>query len=448
MHFRKLIHGGAAIGMVVVSVGPVANAAPLTPGNLLVTRAVGGSGTYDVNTGQMSTPTALTGSGTAATVVLDEYTTTGTFVQSIVMPNVNVAIGQPAGNRALTFSGTQNNEGAITLSQNGQYFVFAGYNQTAGVAGTNAAQSTAIERVVGLVDLNGNFNTTTALQDVANAQSVRSAYSTDGNDIWIGGSSGSNVTVNTVTTVSGGVHHTTLGNSISTQLTAGNTNQRILNGFNGQLYLSYNATTQTTRGVNAVGTGFPAPPTFGPSALATFTQLPGFSATTTPTPASETADDYWFKDANTLYIADQRTDGVNGGVQKWLFSDTNADLSPDTWVFQYNVTLGTQVGPTTGGNVGGHGLAGTIDELTGNAILFATTFDGAGLNTTKLIKLVDDGTQAGFASSLTVLANSPNNTTFATAFRGVEVIPVPEPATAAVLGGLGMLLLRTRRRES
>ena len=80
----------------------------------------------------MTTPAVLAGGGVAATVVLDEYTPAGVFVQSIPMPNVKVPIGDPAGNRALVFSGTQNNDGAITVSGNNQYFVLAGYNQTAG----------------------------------------------------------------------------------------------------------------------------------------------------------------------------------------------------------------------------------------------------------------------------------------------------------------------------
>src|SRR5262245_46196496 len=96
----------AGAGMVQFS-----NAAPITPGNLVVTRAVGGSGTYNTGTGTMTTATALTGGGVTATLVLDEYTTAGVFVQSIPLPNTNVPIGSPAGNRGLVLSGTQNNEG-------------------------------------------------------------------------------------------------------------------------------------------------------------------------------------------------------------------------------------------------------------------------------------------------------------------------------------------------
>lgn len=444
---QKRVFGCAAFALA-AAVSTVSIAAPFTPGNLVVTRGVGGSGTYDPVTGSMTTPTALAGSGMAATVVLDEYTTSGVFVQSVVMPNVQAS----SGNRALTFSGTQNNDGHITLSGNGQYLIITGYNQTAGVAGTNNVASGVVdangvltpnvERVVGVIGLDGSINTSTALMDAASSQPFRSAYSTNGVDIWVNGTSGGNLGTAPNQVVTAGIRYTTVGSVTSTQLTAGTTNMRVLNAFNGQLYISSNSTNAAQRGVNAVGTGFP---TSGGPALP-LTQQPGFNDATAPTPSLLTADDYWFKDATTLYIADQRNNG-NGGVSKWLFVDTTGDSSPDAWVFQYVVNLGAQAGPTTGANVGGHSLAGTVDPLTGQAILFATTFDGAGANRTQLVRLVDDGTQAGMAGSLTVLATSPDQLgNFATAFRGVEYIPIPEPTMLSLLSLGGFALLGRRRQ--
>src|SRR5262245_55133735 len=68
-----------------------AHAAAFVLGNLVVTRSIGGgvdTGGGEGSVGSITTPSALLGSGAAASVVLDEYTTAGAFQQSIGMPNV------------------------------------------------------------------------------------------------------------------------------------------------------------------------------------------------------------------------------------------------------------------------------------------------------------------------------------------------------------------------
>lgn len=84
--------------------------APFTAGNLVIYR-VGDGSTPLVNTGSV--------------VVLDEYTPSGTRVQSIVLPTT--ASGS---NKPLVASGTANSEGLLTRSADGRYLLLTGYGST------------------------------------------------------------------------------------------------------------------------------------------------------------------------------------------------------------------------------------------------------------------------------------------------------------------------------
>jgi hypothetical protein len=413
-------------------------AAPFTPGDIVVTRYIGG--TTGANEGAVGAPGSgpLLGSGQSCVVALDEYNSSGTLVQELFMPyNSSLLSGN---NKLFSGSGTQNTEGHITLSADGTHFIVAGYNFPAYVTGTNVASSaaTAVNRVVGVINMNGGIDTTTAMTDVSSGQAFRSATA-NGTDLWMNGTNGT-----TGNAAAAGIHYGVQGATTSTQVQAtSNGNHRQLKIFSGQLYLSNNSNTATIRGINTVGTGLPT------ATGAVLGQLPGFSDVTAPTPSNETADGFWFKDSTTLYIADDRNgatgsgnnDGANGGVQKWSFVDTNADTFADKWVMQYSVPMGLSL---VSGNVGAHGLAGFTD-LSGNAVLFATTFDGGGANSNRVVMLTDTGTQAGMAASFTIVATSAANS----AFRGVEVVPAnaPEPTTmVSVIGLAGMALLRRRGR--
>ena len=444
MHIRRATRGlkvvfGAALAAAagLLAAHEARAAIAFTPGNVIVTRAVGGTtGATEAAVGAPGSGPLL-GSGVTAAVFIDEYTPAGVPTgNSVVLPyNSTQATG---GNNILTFSGTQNGEGAITTSYDGQYFVLAGYKSPAFVAtattgGSNGAVATSVNRIIGLVDMNGVFDTTTALQDVSSAASFRSAFSTNGTDLWANGSNGGNVTVGPNTYTSSGIRYTTRGSTTSTQIQATSSNgHRVLNGFNNQLMLGNSGSPAANRGVNVVDTNFAGSTVPG----ATLTGLPGFSATTDQT------NDFFFADANTLYTTDIRTDGVNGGVRKFIFNSGTGN-----WEFKYNVTLGAST-TTAGANVGGAGLAGTVDGL-GNAVLYVTTFDGAGANTNRLDRLVDlisgstAADQANTAASLTVLATSAANS----AFRGVEIVPIPEPATVLSLVTTAGLAALSRRRR-
>ena len=94
--------------------------AQFNPGDLVVLRDGTGSG-------------ALSSAGTA--IFLDQYTTSGAFVNSQAIPTT--------GSPALVNSGTAASEGQLSLSANGQYLVLAGYNVAAGTTGVAGSASSA-----------------------------------------------------------------------------------------------------------------------------------------------------------------------------------------------------------------------------------------------------------------------------------------------------------------
>ena len=413
---------------VLVLCGAASFAAPITPGNLVLARATGGPN------GDGSQ--ALAGGGLAATIYLDEYTTSGVLVQSIKAPNVqNTTIGSQ---RGLTLSGAANTEGLLSLSGNGQYLVIGGYNQTANVAGTNgnasyneASPSTVVERVAGRMDLSGNWETSTAFVDAMSSQSIRSAYSPDGTNFYVTGNGGNGITVAGSAKTTNGIHLGVLGvntggTTLSTQLNPAGltTNNRQVLVYNGTVYVS-NA---NTSGTQAPGRGVDKIAFDSVNNDNRLFSLPGF-----PTAAGPAPDDFWFFNDTTLYLADARTDVTNGGIQKWTFDGTN-------WILQYTLGAGQlTTTATTPGPAGVHGLAGTTNG-NGNVVLFGTTFDGTGANQTKFFTVTDTGA----ASLVAVLGTSPTNS----AFRGIEYIPVPEPTSISMLA-LAMLgvAARARRRK-
>src|ERR1051326_5659150 len=331
-------------------------------------------------------------SSAATATFLDEYTPGGVFVQSIPLPTSLSGANQP-----LTLSGSATSEGFLALSQNGLYLTMGGYNAVPGTAGVTTATPTTVPRGIARISLNGTIDTTTSLTDAYNGSNIRSVTSTDGINFWTGGNGGSGQGA------TAGTRYTTLGSTTSTGLHSTTTNVRVVNIFNGQLYAD--SASGTFLGVGTVGTGTPT--TSGQS----YTELPGM-----PTSGTHSSYDFWFKDGNTLYVADDGSAASGGGIQKWT-------QSGGTWSLAYtllnNGTTTTSV----------RGLAGTVDA-SGNAVLYGTRGSA-------LISVTDTGAGSVGATLATAAANE--------AFRGVELLVVPEP-TIAPLTGFGLLALVLGRR--
>jgi hypothetical protein len=343
---------------------------PLTFGNLVVVRV--GDGTA-----------ALSNAATAT--FLDEYTSTGTLVQTIALPTAVNGLNQPFSN-----SGTATSEGFLNLSQNGVYLTLAGYATAPGPAAIATSPASVVPRVIARIDLGGGVDTSTTITDGYNgvppvppatsggtSGNIRSAATVDGTAYWCSG---------TGATAAAGVRYVQHGANTSLGLNAGApSNVRVAGIYNGQLYATSASTVYQS--VCAVGTGLPT--TIGQSVSV----LPGLPAASGPS-----AYDFWFADPQTLYIADDRatSGGGGGGVQKWVNSN-------GTWALQYILQ------PTTGCRA----VSGR--RVNGTTTVYATTANG------QLVSFVDNGV----GSPATVVATAPANT----AFRGLRVISKPSTLT-------------------
>jgi hypothetical protein len=338
--------------------------AAFTPGNLVIYRPGDG-----VNT--------LVGTGNE--VFLDEYTPSGTLVQSIGMPTT-----ANGANHQLIAGGTATAEGMLTRSEDGAYLVLAGYGRDIGLSGSLASTSpAAVPRVIGLVDWATNIDTTTALTDLpAGSSSPRGVTSSNGTDLWLAAQNN-------------GVYHATRGSSSSTQLHDALITTRYLNIFDGQLYLSGNTSSFK---LGTVGTGLPK--TGGQSV----NNLPNFPAT------SGSPYGFFFADLNP---------GVAGVDTLYVAADDTGALT------KYSLVSGNW---TSNGTVGvDNDYRGLTGVASGTTVTLYATRDNAGSADT-LVSLVDNsGYNGAFSGTPTLVATAAPNT----AFRGVALAPIAPNAPPA-----------------
>lgn len=358
---------------------------------------------------------------------------TGTFVNNdLALPS------SPLDSQRLTVSGSATSEGTITRSFDQRYLTLAGYNApvaATGVGGGSIATSSNVSggatpqytRTVGRVA----YDQGTVLNDVTSAYSnsnIRSAWTLDGTSYYIGGTSGTSVAnANT-----GGVRLLTPPVTTPTAQSTNQNNVRVVN-YNprGEVVVSAQSTTVTSNGLFLLTGG------------GTASQLPGFAAASGT--GNINAQDFWFADGNTVYIADEGsltgTTGTApnvktnlGGLQKWIFDGV-------TWSLAARFTGAGAVDDTstaateTALTAGLRGLTGVVNA-DGAVTLYATTAD----TLPKLVAFVDNGA-ATLSTPFYQLAVSATGT----AFRGVEFTPIPAPGAAALAALAGLAAARRRR---
>lgn len=331
--------------------------APFTGGNIVVYRV--GDGTSGINAG-----------GTK--IFLDEYTTAGALVQSILMPTTG---------QKLTMSGSYSMGGMLSLSADGSNLIVPGFNLDLG-----AATVPPLERSVGVVDYNGQLNSITTVTDNPENFPIISATSDNGTNIWFTGSRA----VEHKISGSPGASTKVLDFGSAGFFTAYSTIS------DGQLYIGqYGASTNK---IGKAGNGLPV--TSGQS----FAELPGIAGDIGPLQFAFADIEPALQGADVLYVASQASTG--GGIQKY-------SLVNGSWMS--NGVIGTAAERYSGL---------TIKASAGVVTVFATRRGGnsASVRGGQLVRLTDN---SGYNGTLTgtpdiIASVTPANTK---AFRGLALVP-------------------------
>ena len=337
-----------ALGAIIVPVvAHASTATAFTAGDLVVYRVGDGSTSLSSN---------------AAPVFLDEYSPTGTLVESVALPT-----GDSGTTHELTGSGSASSEGEITLSADGRYLLAPGYHQPVGTDNVSDTDDVTVARV----GADGSVDTSTMLSGFADGNNVRGATSTDGTSIWVSGAEK-------------GIGYTTLGSSTYTDLNDSNVRQVQVVG--GQLYTT---SAKDSIGVSTVGSGTPT--------------ASGQSLANLPGDPEDSGDPYNFVLLNlsggtspdTLYVSDNSA----GKIEKF-------SLVSGSWKAEGSKSVSNVV-DLTGSVVGGQ------------AVLYATGSGSSGTSGS-LYEVTDTaGAGSSMSGSVKTLATAASKE----AFRGVAFAP-------------------------
>jgi hypothetical protein len=415
----------------------------------------------------------------------------GTLVLSQTANGANAAISGEYGSAS---------EGILQQSADGKYLTMMGYgvNATAfnsapvATYGTTAlgqttsltGQSvTTVPRVVALIGGNGSVDTTTALTGVFNTNNPRSAATVDGSSFYVSGqaSSKTDSTQGVFVAQKGATTATAIDNSTDTRVVS-----IFNNGTGNKLYVSRdfnppNGGTQNFTNVSSLT---------GPSGLPTSSV--GLTTTHITPPASPLSsggnngsisltaslangvnnsridsfvylspEQFFFADANTLYVADSgqpKNGNANkaalgeGGLQKWT-------LNNGAWSLDYDLVAGLELvnnanansnTPAAPGVTGLFGLTGEV--VNGQVELFATSYGLNELSPSYLFEITDTLSDTTIAQASLETFTALYSSAAGESIRGVAFAPsvseTPLPAALPLFAtGLGALGLLARRRK-
>jgi hypothetical protein len=342
--------------------------------------------------------------GTTVTLgaYLDEYTPAGVYQGTIGVPQATSGSNNP-----LTItSGPGSHEGILTLSDNGQWLTFGGYDTapTSSSSGAGVSQVTVGE----IGSTAASLNTSTLMS----ANTIRAGTTVDGNEFWISNSPG----VQYVSGTGGSSTDTTLNSTYNT---------RALATVNSTLVAGSGSASLGTHGIWQLGTSGTLPTTSIPS----ITLLSG----ATP------------QDGTDFIFADQPNDALSSnlyqGKYNVLYSVGGASGSATINKYEYNGSTFTLLNSKTPVAGGGDTLIGVTDIINGsNSDLYYTDNGG-------LYELVDSNNASSpLPNSGALLTAAPTGQDF----YGVAVAPVavPEPGSIGLLAaaaGISGLLSRRRR---
>jgi WD40 repeat protein len=247
--------------------------------------------------------------GSAGTAIfLDQYTTSGSFVNGLAIPST--------GSSALVNSGSAASEGQLSLSADGQYLVFAGYNAAAGATKIASSLSSAVPRGIATVDAYGNYTLAATTDSFYSGNNMRGGTSDGNGNFWGAGAA------------SGTVY---MGTGTPAQISS--VNSLVVQDIGGNLFYS---TAKGTTGIYEIS----GTPTSG-------------TATPTLVLANTAPSDFAFNPGMTIaYVAN-----TSGGIQRY-------DLGGGGWTLSYTLDSGTGI----------NGLA--VNFSSPDPLIYATTASG------------------------------------------------------------------------